>query len=429
MERNTSARVRLGLGIFCCAMLGTAAQCGGSADNTDTSPQTPSNPTQPGGPSASVECDDGNGGLNLPAGFCASIFADRVGSPRHIVVTASGDVYTMLSGGAVLALRDTNGDGHSDMRATFGRSGNSGLYLRGNNLYADNGTFIVRYTLTPGTLAPSGAPDTLVKNMPTGGHSSRSIAVDASGNMFVGVGSASNICEGSTKDPCGELPTRAGVWKFDATTKNQPFSSSARFATGIRNAVGMAIHPTTNLLYVTQHGRDNLQAFSQLFNSKDGAESPAEELFQVNAGDDFGWPYCYFDQKVGRRVLGPEYGGDRSAVGRCSSTKPTVTAFPGHWAPNGLTFYTGANFPEHYRNGAFVAFHGSWNRAPEPQAGFLVAFVPASGNSLASSYEVFADGLAAQQQHRPVGVAVDSTGALYITDDLRGRIWRVVYRP
>jgi glucose/arabinose dehydrogenase len=335
----------------------------------------------------------------------------------------------MLAGGAVLALRDTDGDGHADVRATFGRSGNSGLYLRGDDLYADNGTFIVRYTLTPGTLAPSGAPDTLVKGLPTGGHSSRSIAVDASGNLFIGVGSVTNICESGTKDPCSELPTRAGVWKFDATAKNQSFSGSARFASGIRNAVGMAIHPSTNLLYVTQHGRDDLyQSFPQLFDSKDGAESPAEEIFQVNAGDDYGWPYCYFDQKAGHRVLGPEYGGDRSTIGRCSTTKPTITAFPGHWAPNGLVFYSATGFPAHYRNGAFVAFHGSWNRAPEPQAGYLVAFVPAAGSSLSSSYEVFADGLAGQAAHRPVGVAVDSTGALYITDDAGGRIWRVVYR-
>ena len=424
-----AVHLRARVSAILCALVVVASECGGSSDTANTTP--PNTPSPPTTPTTSAACDNGNGngGLNLPTGFCATVFADKVGAPRHIVVTASGDVYTMLSGGAVLALRDTNGDGHADMRATFGRSGNSGLYLRGNNLYADNGTFIVRYTLTPGTLAPATAPDTLVKGLPTGGHGSRSIAVDASGNMFIGVGSASNICESGTKDPCNELPTRAGVWKFDAATKNQTFSSGSRFATGIRNAVGMAIHPTTNLLFVTQHGRDNLyQSYPQLFNAKDGAENPAEEIFQVNAGDDFGWPYCYFDQTAGHRVLGPEYGGNRSTIGRCSTTKPTVTAFPGHWAPNGLTFYTGANFPEHYRNGAFVAFHGSWNRAPEPQAGYLVAFVPASGNSLSSSYEVFADGLAAQAAHRPVGVAVDSTGVLYVTDDAGGRIWRVVYR-
>lgn len=420
---------RLRFGIVGCVLSATLIHCGGGNDSANTSPSDTTRPTPPTTPATSAACDDGDGGLTLPTGFCASVFADKVGSPRHIVVAASGDVYTMLSGGGVLALRDTNGDGHADVRTTFGRSGNSGLYLRGNQLYADNGRVIVHYVLTPGTLAPTSPPDTLVTGLPTGGHGSRSIAVDADGNMFIGVGSATNICESGSRDPCSELPTRAGVWKFDANTKNQSFSASTRFATGIRNAVGMAIHPTTNLLFVTQHGRDNLyQAYPRLFNSKDGAENPAEEIFQVNAGDDYGWPYCYFDQKAGHRVLGPEYGGNRSTVGRCTDTKPIITAFPGHWAPNGLAFYTGAAFPEHYRNGAFVAFHGSWNRAPEPQAGFLVAFVPASGTSLASSYEIFADGLAPQGSHRPVGVAVDSTGALYITDDSGGRIWRVVYR-
>ena len=414
--------------VLSCAWLALAAVCGGGSNDAHgvLPPDTPSDSLPP---TTSVACDSDNGGLHLAPGFCATIFADRVGAPRHIAVSASGDVYTMLSGGAVLALRDTNSDGHADVHATFGHSGNSGLYLRGNNLYADNGTFIVRYTLTPGTLEPTGEPDTLVKGLPTGGHRSRSVAVDLSGNMFIGVGSASNICDGGNHDPCDELPTRAGVWKFDASAKNQAFSTSARFATGIRNAVGMAIHPTTNLLYVTQHGRDNLyQSFSSLFNSKDGAENPAEELFQVNAGDDYGWPYCYYDLKAGKRVLGPEYGGNRSTVGRCSTTKPTITTFPGHWAPNGLVFYDKTAFPAHYRNGAFVAFHGSWNRSPEPQAGYLVAFVPASGSSLASTYEVFADGLAAQAAHRPTGLAVDSAGALYITDDTGGRIWRVVYR-
>ena len=261
--------------VLSCALLALAAVCGGSS-NDGPSVAPPETPPDSNPPVASAACDTDNGGLHLPAGFCASVFVDHVGAPRHIAVTASGDVYTMLSGGGVLALRDTNGDGHSDVRATFGRSGNSGLYLRGNNLYADNGTFIVRYTLTPGTLAPAAAPDTVVKGVPTGGHGSRSIAVDANGNMFVGVGSISNICDGGNHDPCSELPTRAGVWKFDATAKNQAFSTSARFATGIRNAVGMAIHPTTNLLYVTQNGRDNLyQSFPSMFTSKEGAENPA----------------------------------------------------------------------------------------------------------------------------------------------------------
>ena len=418
-----------------------AAACLGCAG--DPSPSTGGlTPTTPTGPSTDAACDTGNGGINLPTGFCATIFADQVGAARHIVVTPTGDVYVMLSGGGVLALRDTNGDGRSDVRATFGRSGNSGLYLRGNSLYADIGAIIVRYTLTPGTLMPASAPDTIVRGLPTGGaHTSRSVAVDANNNLFVGIGSATNICDSGVKDPCNELPTRAGVWRFDATTTNQQFSTGARFATGIRNAVGMAIHPTTGLLYVTQHGRDDLyQNYPNMFSAADGAESPGEELFQVNQGDDFGWPYCYFDSRTKARVLGPEYGGDRTTVGRCSTTRANVAAFPGHWAPNGLAFYTSSAataFPAHYRNGAFIAFHGSWNRAPQVQAGYLIAFVAASGSSLAPTYEVFSDGFAgaaltstsdSQAAHRPTGLAVDSSGALYITDDKAGRIWRVVYR-
>jgi glucose/arabinose dehydrogenase len=409
------------------ALLATA--CGSSASD-----QVVDNPSPPDSASTTAGCDAGNGGITLPAGFCATVFADRVGAPRHLAVTAHGDVYVMLSGGAVLALRDTNADGHADVRASFGRSGNSGLALRGTDLYADVGGAIVRYHLTPSTLTPASPPDTIVKGLPTGGsHGTHSIAVDASGNLFVNVGSASNVCDGSPSNSCGELPTRAGVWRFDANATGQTFSTSARFATGIRNAVGMAVHPSTNELFVTQHGRDNLyQNFPKLFSAQDGAESPAEELFQVDQGNDFGWPYCYFDSRTGHRVLAPESGGDRNTVGRCASTRPPVTTFPGHWAPNALMFYSGTSFPSRYRGGAFVAFHGSWNRAPEPQAGYLVAFVPASGSSLASTYEIFANGFSGSSSgraaHRPTGLAADSTGALYITDDAAGRIWRVTYR-
>jgi glucose/arabinose dehydrogenase len=199
----------------------------------------------------------------------------------------------------------------------------------------------------------------------------------------------------------------------------------------------MAVQTTDGKLYATQHGRDNLyQGFSRLFTAEDGAENPGEELLQVNRGDDAGWPYCYYDMRAGTIVLGPEYGGDRQQVGRCATAKAPLTVFPGHWAPNGLHFYTGAMFPARYRNGAFVAFHGSWNRAPLAQAGFRVAFVPAAGNTLSPSYETFADGFAgvatisdpSSAAHRPTGLAQGTDGALFVTDDKAGRIWRIVYR-
>ncbi|HEY4129146.1 MAG TPA: PQQ-dependent sugar dehydrogenase [Gemmatimonadaceae bacterium] len=431
MRESISQILSARRGLF--AFFFVAGACGASTDNATSNGSLPPTDSTTAGPL----CDANNGGITLPSGFCATVFADHVGTARHIAVSSSGDVYVMLSGGAVLALRDTNADGHADMRATFGRSGNSGLTLVGNDLYADIGSAIVRYKLTPGTLAAAGSVDTIVKGLPTGGHSSRSVAVDPSGNLFIGIGSATNMCEGSPPNNCSELPTRAGVWRFDANAVGQSFSTSARFATGIRNAVGMAIHPSTGKLYVTQHGRDNLfQLYPKLYSSGDGAESPGEELFQVDQDDDFGWPYCYYDRKTQKRVLTPEYGGDRNTVGRCASTRAALTTFPGHWAPNGLMFYTASQFPAHYKNGAFVAFHGSWNRTPLPQAGYLIAFVPASGSSLGNTYEVFASGFSGssslssdtQASHRPTGLASDSSGALYITDDVGGRIWRVTYR-
>jgi glucose/arabinose dehydrogenase len=387
-----------------------------------------------GNPNPNAACDTDNGGITLPSGFCATVFADHVGAARHVAVSSDGIVYVMISGGSILALRDTNADGHSDLRASFGRSGGTGVAIRGTDLWADVQSAILRYHLVAGQLQPAGNPDTIVKSLPTGGdHGARNIAIDGSGNLFVNVGSSTNVCG---QDPCGELTTRAAIWRFNADQVGQAFSSGERFATGIRNAVGLAVNPGDGRLYATQHGRDDLyQNYSGMFTAQDGAENPAEELVQVNRGDDFGWPYCYYDFRASQVVLGPEYGGDRQKVGRCSTAKAPLTAFPGHWAPDGLLIYSGTAFPSHYRNGAFVAFHGSWNRAPLPQAGFRVAFVASSGSSLSSSYETFADGFAGgtvsdpgAAAHRPTGLAMGPDGALFVTDDQAGRIWRIVYR-
>jgi glucose/arabinose dehydrogenase len=167
------------------------------------------------------------------------------------------------------------------------------------------------------------------------------------------------------------------------------------------------------------------------------AENPAEELLQVNRGDDFGWPYCYYATDEHHLVLGPEYGGDGKKTGDCARKKEPVTVFPAHWAPNALFFYTGSMFPARYKGGAFIAFHGSWNRAPEPQAGYNVVFQPLNAEKPAGSYEVFADGFApnvasgrtapAGGAHRPTGFAQGPDGALYLSDDAGGRIYKIVY--
>ncbi len=189
-------------------------------------------------------------------------------------------------------------------------------------------------------------------------------------------------------------------------------------------------------LFATQHGRDQLsQNWPELYTVEQGANLPAEELLQLRPGGDYGWPECYYDQDQKRLVLAPEYGGDGGkSAGVCTQKLAPVAAFPGHWAPNDLLIYNGTQFPPAYRGGAFIAFHGSWNRAPLPQGGYNVVFQPLAAGKASGPYVVFADGFAGVHKdpgratYRPTGLAMAPDGALYISDDVHGRIWRVTYR-
>ncbi len=398
---------------------------------------------------AAPACAPDNGGLKLPAGFCATIFADSVGSPRHIAVAPDGVVYVALqvprrfgsergstNSGGVLALRDRDGNGRSDEVVGFGEHGGTGIAVAPGFVYVDEGNEITRYPIARGELRPSGAGQVIVTGLPTGGHEARNLALDGRGALYVNVGSQTNSCQQADRqngasgvDPCTELQTRAGIWRFAADRPGQRFSPSARWATGIRNGMGLTMNPVDGRIYTTQHGRDQLfQNWPTKFTAAQGAELPAEEFMQVNAGDDFGWPYCYYDQMQEKLVLAPEYGGDGRATGRCASKKAPVAAFPGHWAPMASMFYTGSQFPARYRNGAFISFHGSWNRAPLPQAGYRVVFQPMANGRAAGRYETFADGFRdGSATRRPVGLAQAPDGGLYVTDDARGRIWKIVY--
>jgi hypothetical protein len=194
--------------------------------------------------------------------------------------------------------------------------------------------------------------------------------------------------------PCTELETRAGIWLYDANKTDQRFSPAERYATGLRNGEGFAFD-SGGRLFVTQHGRDQLsQNWPRYFNARQSAELPAEEIVLLQKGADYGWPECYYDQLQNKLVLAPEYGGDGKAVGVCAGKQAPVAAFPGHWAPNDLLIYAGNAFSTGYQGGAFVAFHGSWNRAPEPQGGYNVVFQPLADGRAAGPFIVFADGFA-----------------------------------
>jgi len=401
-----------------------------------------------------AKCVGDNAGLTLPAGVCANVFADSIGRARHIAVAPNGDVYVALEGtapmstpqgAAVIALRDTTGDGRADVTAKIGTTGNTGVALANGYLYVDEGTRIVRYKRGDNELAPSGAREVIVQGIPLRpGHRARNIAIGNDSALYVNVGSFSNSCqkkdrtaESPGNDPCTELETRAGIWRFDANKAGQSFTPSARFATGIRNGMGLTVRPNDGAVFVTQHGRDQLHDnWPKVFptTTQYQANNPGEELLQVSQGDDFGWPYCYYSMEEKRLVTAPEYGGDGKKTDRCEGKKPAVAVFPAHWAPMSVLFYTGNRLPAKYRDGVFVAFHGSWNRAPEPQGGYRVVFQPMAGGQTSGEFETFADGFAAlppeqvqpdKAKHRPVGLAQGPDGAFYITDDVGGRVYRL----
>jgi glucose/arabinose dehydrogenase len=413
---------------------------------------------------AASKCAPDNVGLKLQPGFCASVFADTLRGARQLVVAPDGDVFLASQGrgtGGVFALREQNHSGHADVIEKFASGFSSAhVALFDGHLYTEalpplpagqrggarpgRVSAILRYPMKAGELTPSGPADTIVSGLPVdSGHITRNFAITKEGVLYVNIGSATNSCQTKerTKDspgvnPCTELETRAGIWKFDARKKNQTPTAATRFARGIRNAVGIAISPIDGKLWTTQHGRDGLggPGGQWNFDVKYNAENPAEELLQVNEGDDFGWPYCYYSVEEHHLVLAPEYGGDGKKVAQCAQKKEPVAVFPGHWAPNALFFYTGSAFPAKYKNGAFIAFHGSWNRSPEPAGGYNVVFQPLSNGKSAGAFEVFADGFSnattgaqAGGNHRPTGLAQALDGALYVTDDAGGRIYKIVY--
>ena len=387
-------------------------------------------------------CAPDNAGLTLPKGFCALIYADSLQQPRHMIAMKNGDLVVSSMGVGVMVLRDRDGDGKADTVASWALPIHSSeVALHNGYLYSDATTAIVRYPYKEGSLAPLGAAETFIGGLPGGGHSAKTFVIGDDGTFYLNIGSRTNSCQAEDRknevkgiDPCVERETRAGIWAFKTDKANQTPADGVHFGTGIRNAVGMAINPSDKTLYVTQHGRDQLfQNWPRFFDEAKSAETPAEELFHVTKGDDFGWPYCYYDRQLKLKVLAPEFGGDGKTVGRCANYKGDVASFPGHWAPNSLAFYTGSTFPAAYRNGVFIAFHGSWNRAPLPQGGFNVVFQPMVNGKASGDFQVFADGFRPAdagptvRAHKPTGLAVGPDGSLYVADDLGGRIYRILY--
>jgi glucose/arabinose dehydrogenase len=395
-------------------------------------------------------CPAGNGGLSLPRGFCARIVADNLGFVRHIAVGPGNRLYATLRNqrlglGGLLMLSDHDGDGRFESIERLNDEPGMGIALDAGHLYFGAETRILRYPFREG--GGVAAPEVVVDGLPGGGrHSGKSLALDGQGGLYVNVGASGNACQeeegvpGSPGiDPCPELAVQASVWRFPADARGLSFpEGGTRYAGGIRNAYAIDWSTRLNALYVVQHGRDGLhELWPDVYGPEESAVLPAEVMLEVAEGSMHGWPYCYYDPKQARHVLAPEYGGDGERQGRCAGLPQPAVAFPAHFGPHALRFYDGASFPDRYHGGAFVAFHGSYNRGPLEQVGYLVAFVPAGRDGLAPRWEIFADGFAGTHavrrpedaEYRPTGLAVAPDGSLFISDSVQGRIWRVWHMP
>ncbi len=346
-----------------------------------------------------------NAQLQVPAGFKVNVFADNVEGPRTMVYAPNGDLFVAQPrAGAILILRDTNNDGTADTRTVYAQSltGAYGLAFQNGYLYIGKNDSIVRVKYNDGDAQMRGTPEKLV-DMPTGGHSSRNIIFSRDGKkMYVAIGSRSN------KD-AGEDPIRAAINEY-----NPDGTGHRVFASGLRNPVGLALQPGTDAIWTSVNERDTL-----------GDDLVPDYITSVKDGAFYGWPYSYIGSNYD-----PEHQGKMPDLVK-RAVIPDVL-LPAHAAAVGITFYTGTQFPQRYRNGAFVALHGSWNRSK--LSGYRVAFVPFQNGKPSGPVEDFVTGWIVEGGSpgsawgRPAGVFVAKDGSLLVGDDAGGnKIWRVSY--
>ncbi|HKE34584.1 MAG TPA: sorbosone dehydrogenase family protein [Candidatus Acidoferrum sp.] len=338
----------------------------------------------------------------VPAGFKVNVYANDFKRPRWLTVAPNGDIFladtTRL--GEIIVLRDPKNTGGAQQREVFVGWMNRpfGIVFHGDYVYVGNMNELVRFKYDPKTSKRLGEKEHLL-DLPSGGHDTRSVAVAPDGkHLFVAVGSDSNI-------NTGEPAIRAAVTICDLDGKN-----ARRYATGLRNPVGLAIEPVTGKVWTSVNERDEL-----------GDDLPPDYFTSLQDGGFYGWPYSYIGDNVDPRVKQQHPELVKRAI------VPDVL-LGAHVAPLQFAFYTGKQFPESYWGGAFVAEHGSWNRAK--RSGYQVAFVPFKNGEPSADPVPFLTGLVPDPTQkdvlgRPVGVTVAPDGALLVSDDGAGVVYRV----
>ncbi len=384
---SRSALVAVVIALVACQSRESPAQqrmvAGGVRRDTALAPQFPLHATL-------------GGKLEAPAGLEVDYFARNIGGVRFMVLGPDGAVYASRPGaGVIMRLADTDGDGVAEDITTVltGLDEPHGMaFFRGSFYVAETGK-LKRFAVGPNG-RPGGAGVQVSSYAGNSGHSTRTVIVGPDSLLYLSVGSRCNICEGDT-------PERASVLQILPTTgETRPYSI------GLRNAVGLAVHPVTKAIWVTTHERDNL-----------GDDVPPEEIDILKDGGDFGWPYCW-----GERQANPEY----NKPGRCDTTISPALMMQAHSAPLGITFLKGATqLRSEYQGDALVAFHGSWNRR-NPTGAKVVRIRIADGKPV--SYEDFVrgwQGASGDRWGRPADVLVNKDGSVLISDDAGNAIYRV----
>ena len=339
--------------------------------------------------------------LKVPPGFAIDVFADKVGSVRFMAIDPAGTLLVSEpSAGRVLALPDKDADGKADSVQTVvtGLDQPHGLAFHEGGLYIAETSRVQRFAYDPATMKAT--QPTLLTRLPAGGgHWTRTVVFGPDGLMYVSVGSSCNVCRESDK-------RRAAVLRFNADGSGEQL-----FASGLRNAVGLAFHPTSGVLWATVNERDWR-----------GDDVPPDYVTEIREGTVHGWPDCMTVR--GRVIIDTSF--TKSAA--CDKVTPPTVEIQAHSAPIGLAFYTGTQFPEEYRGSLFVAYRGSWNRSL-PTGYKIVRIRVRDGQPPA--VEDFATGWleGTSSWGRPVDLVVGRDGALYLSDQGAGRIYRITYRP
>lgn len=346
--------------------------------------------------------------LKTPPGFHISVFAE-VDGPRMMVFTPGGALLVSESGeGKVVALPDSKRAGKTERRVTVlsGLNEPHGLAFYEGKLYVAENDKVRRYDWDEANLRASN-PKALAALPTGGGHSTRSLLFHG-GKMYVSAGSSCNVC--IEKDP-----RRAAVMEFNPDGSGQEI-----FAKGLRNAVGLAVNPKTDTVWVTVNGRDWL-----------GDDLPPETIYDLGKdGGDAGWPYCYGDRVPDSNFTKPGTGTEED---RCRNVIAPKVQMQAHSAPLGLAFYEGSEFPAEYRNNIFVAFHGSWNRSVPTGYKVVRVKLDDKGQPQGGAEDFITGWLAPGETKkgrwmgRPVGIVFGGDGSMYLSDDSADVIYRITY--